>query len=117
METSCQLLAEPVVRNGEKIGITEEEWRDDDDAIADWEAWIGTIEPMVWAEGEREEYERYREEVRHIVGRPPPRRLTPDCVFPYVAVYFLKLALREFAGFIIREAWTLSNSRRMFARG
>jgi len=59
-----QLLVEPIVRNGEKIGITEEEWRDDDDAIADWEAWIGTIEPMIWAEGEREEYERYREEVR-----------------------------------------------------
>jgi hypothetical protein len=35
-----QLLVDRVVRNGERIGITEEEWRDDDDAIADWEARI-----------------------------------------------------------------------------
>jgi hypothetical protein len=58
-----QLLVEPVPA-GEKIGLTEKEWRDDPAAIADWEAWINTIEPMIWAEGEREEYERYREEVR-----------------------------------------------------
>ncbi len=59
-----QLRVEPVVAEGEKIGLTEEEWRDDEAAIADWDRWIRTIEPMVWEEGEREEYERYREEVR-----------------------------------------------------
>jgi hypothetical protein len=59
----AQLLVEPVPA-GEKIGLAEEEWRDDPAAIADWEAWIETIEPMIWAEGELEEYERYREEVR-----------------------------------------------------
>jgi hypothetical protein len=59
-----QLMVEPVRTCDEKIGITEDEWRDDAAAIADWEAWIGTIEPMIWAEGEREEYEQYREKFR-----------------------------------------------------
>ena len=49
---------------GEKIGLDESEWEDSPEALADWDAWIKTIEPMVWAEGEREEYERWREEVR-----------------------------------------------------
>ena len=34
-----------------------------------------------------------------------------------VAVHTLKLTLRDFARFIIKGAWTLSNSRKMFARG
>ena len=53
-----------ILRSTKRIGITEGEWRNDDGAIAGWEAWIGTIEPMIWAEGERKEYQRYREEVR-----------------------------------------------------
>jgi len=59
-----QLLAEPVMPNGEKIGMTEEEWRDDPESIAAWVAAVESIEPLIWAEGEREEYERYREAVR-----------------------------------------------------
>ena len=33
----------------EKIGINESEWRDDSEALADWEAWLKTIEPIEWA--------------------------------------------------------------------
>ncbi len=58
-----RLLVEPLPA-GEKIGLDESEWEDSPKALADWDAWIKTIEPMVWAEGEREEYERWREEVR-----------------------------------------------------
>lgn len=29
-----------------RIGIDESEWRDDQDSLADWEAWIKTIEPL-----------------------------------------------------------------------
>ncbi|HLZ09979.1 MAG TPA: hypothetical protein VKT80_15425, partial [Chloroflexota bacterium] len=47
------LLVEPVSA-GEKVGMSEEEWRDDPDSIADWIAWVDTIEPMIWGEGERE---------------------------------------------------------------
>lgn len=58
-----ELRVEPVAA-GDKIGMTEDEWRDDPESIAEWIAWVDAIEPMVWAEGEREEYERYREEHR-----------------------------------------------------
>lgn len=33
---------------GEKIGINESEWRDDPESLADWEAWLKTIEPIEW---------------------------------------------------------------------
>ena len=32
-----------------KIGLSEAEWRDDADALADWAAWLETIEPVAFA--------------------------------------------------------------------
>jgi hypothetical protein len=58
-----ELLVAPVAAE-EKLGMTEEEWRDDPKSIAEWIAAVDKIEPMIWAEGEREEYERYRQECR-----------------------------------------------------
>ena len=58
------LLARDKIDVGEKIGLDESEWEDTPEALADWNAWLPTIEPMIWEEGEREEYERFREEVR-----------------------------------------------------
>jgi hypothetical protein len=58
-----ELLVEPV-SSSERIGMDESEWRDDPESIADWIAWVDTIQPMIWAEGEREKYEHYREQCR-----------------------------------------------------
>jgi hypothetical protein len=58
-----ELLVEPLPA-GEKIGLTEEEWRDDPEALADWEAWINKIEPLEYTDEERESLARYREEFR-----------------------------------------------------
>jgi len=58
-----QLLVQRVPA-GENLGLTEEQWRDDPESIATWIAAVEKIEPMIWAEGEREEYERYRKEYR-----------------------------------------------------
>jgi hypothetical protein len=33
-----------------KIGLDESEWRDDPQALADWAAWLETIEPISFAE-------------------------------------------------------------------
>lgn len=33
-----------------KIGLDESEWRDDQAALADWAAWLETIEPIAFAE-------------------------------------------------------------------
>ena len=30
----------------EKVGLDESEWRDDPAALADWSAWLDTIEPV-----------------------------------------------------------------------
>ena len=56
-----QLRVEPLAPPGEKTGLSEEEWRDDPDSIAAWIEAVEKIEPLVWAEGEEEELERWRE--------------------------------------------------------
>jgi hypothetical protein len=58
-----ELLVEPVA-SAEKIGLDEAEWRDDAEPIADWLAWVDTIEPLLLSDEERAEMERYRAEQR-----------------------------------------------------
>jgi hypothetical protein len=58
-----ELLVEPVPAS-DKIGLDESEWRDDAEALADWEAWIGTIEPLEYTDEERADLARYLEEFR-----------------------------------------------------
>lgn len=58
-----QLLVEPLPKE-EKIGLAEEEWQDSPEALADWEAWIGTIEPLEYTDEERASLARFREEFR-----------------------------------------------------
>jgi hypothetical protein len=59
-----ELLIRPIVASGEKIGLTEEEWQDDPESIAAWVAAVEKIEPLIWAPGELEAYESYREASR-----------------------------------------------------
>lgn len=58
-----ELLVEPLAA-GEMIGLDESEWRDDPQSIADWIAWVDTIQPLVLSDAERDEMERYRAEHR-----------------------------------------------------
>ena len=58
-----ELLVEPVSTKA-RIGLDESEWTDDAAALADWEAWIHTIEPLELTEEEERDMERYREQVR-----------------------------------------------------
>lgn len=44
-----ELLVEPVAPS-EKIGLDESQWHDDAKALADWEAWIRTIEPLEYTD-------------------------------------------------------------------
>lgn len=47
--------------SAEKIGIDESEWRDDPEALADWDAWLKTIEPIEWRPLDQfdQEFRRY----------------------------------------------------------
>src|SRR5262245_4927785 len=58
------LLVEPIGSNGEKMGLSEDEWRDDADSIAAWEAWVRQIELPQYTNEERAEMARYREAYR-----------------------------------------------------
>ncbi len=59
----CELVVEPA-KPSAKIGLDESDWRDDAESIADWVAWVDTIEPLVLSDAERAEMERYRDEHR-----------------------------------------------------
>ncbi len=44
-----------------KIGITDAEWRDDLESLADWFAWLKSIEPFEITPEEQAEFDRYNE--------------------------------------------------------
>ena len=58
-----KLLVEPLSTE-EKIGLDESKWTDDAAAVADWAAWIHSIEPLELTEEEERDMERYQEEFR-----------------------------------------------------
>ena len=60
----CPLIVEPAGVPDFKIGLDESEWRDDPEALADWNAWINTIEPPILTDEERAELAKYEEEFR-----------------------------------------------------
>lgn len=47
-----------------KVGLDESEWRDDPAALADWETWMKTIEPIELDAEERAAGARFEEEFR-----------------------------------------------------
>jgi hypothetical protein len=47
-----EVLIEPATAAREAIGIEESQWRDDSESLADWDAWIKTIEPPEFASPE-----------------------------------------------------------------
>ena len=59
-----ELVVEPISPNGQKLGLTEEEWRDNPEAIAAWEAGVRSIEPPEYSDEERAALARYREAYR-----------------------------------------------------
>jgi hypothetical protein len=65
--------------NPAKIGLDESEWRDDPEALADWKAWLQTIEPVEFTPEEaaiarfNEEMRRFNiEAVRRQMQESPP---------------------------------------------
>jgi hypothetical protein len=59
-----ELVVEPVTTGGERVGLDEAEWRDDPPALADWDAWLRTVEPRVLTDEERAAFAAYEGEVR-----------------------------------------------------
>ena len=47
-----------------KVGLDESEWRDDPEALADWDAWIRTFEPLEFTAEEEAAHARFAEQMR-----------------------------------------------------
>lgn len=48
----------------EKVGLDESAWRDDPAALADWRAWLRTIEPLELTPDEEAAFARFDEDMR-----------------------------------------------------
>jgi hypothetical protein len=59
-----EVLLEMIPMPAEKIGMEESEWRDDPAALADWEAWIQTIEPLELTPEEEAAFARFGTEMK-----------------------------------------------------
>src|SRR5436190_918689 len=59
-----EVLIEPTTAPSEKIGIDESEWRDDPASLADWDAWIPTIEPLEFTPEEAEKMAEFDHQMR-----------------------------------------------------
>jgi hypothetical protein len=59
-----EVLIEPIDGLGGKIGIDESEWRDDPASLADWEAWIKSIEPLEYTPEEVQRMADFDERMR-----------------------------------------------------
>ena len=69
-----EVLIEPMNSQCEKIGIDESEWSDDPTSLADWEAWIQTIEPPEFTPEESQRMAEFDNQMRqfNIDAVPPP---------------------------------------------
>jgi hypothetical protein len=60
----CEVIIEPLPDTIEKVGRDESEWRDDPAALADWDAWLKTIEPFDVAPEDEAALGRFDDEMR-----------------------------------------------------
>jgi len=60
----CEVVIEALPQSADKIGLDESEWRDDPEALADWEAWIKTLEPLEYTPEEEAAFARFDENMR-----------------------------------------------------
>jgi hypothetical protein len=60
----CEVIIEPLAPTLEKIGLDESEWRDDPASLADWDAWLNTIEPLEFTPEEAAAFAEFEAEMR-----------------------------------------------------
>ena len=59
-----EVLIEPTTAPVRDIGLDESEWRDGADDLADWDAWIKTVEPLEFTAEEAARMAEFEEQVR-----------------------------------------------------
>ncbi len=56
-----EVILQPVVSR-DRPGIAEEDWEDTPEAIAEWLQWYNSLEPLIFTDEERADWERARKE-------------------------------------------------------
>lgn len=59
-----QLFIEPHISNEPPLGLREDQWRDDPQSIAEWNAWVDTIEPLEYTKDEIRAHEEFEAKMR-----------------------------------------------------
>src|SRR6266404_6570764 len=74
----CEVIIEPLPGPTDKIGLDESEWRDDPASLADWEAWIKTIQPLEFSASEEAAFIRFDEEMRRFNREAVQRQMEEE---------------------------------------
>jgi hypothetical protein len=61
----CEVVVEPLAMLNVPIGLDESAWSNDPASLADWEAWLPTIEPLELTPEEEASFRRFDEQMRH----------------------------------------------------
>jgi hypothetical protein len=59
----CEVVIERLLPVLEKIGLDESEWQDDSASLADWDAWLKTIEPLELTPAEQAAFAKFDKEM------------------------------------------------------
>jgi hypothetical protein len=73
-----EVLIEPLATDESKIGMDESQWRDDAAALADWDRWLPTIQPLEFTDEELMTHARFREEMKRYNIEAVRRQMEAD---------------------------------------
>jgi hypothetical protein len=59
-----EVLIEPAELAFKQMGIDESSWKDDLDSIADWDAWIKSIEPLEFTNEKVQRISHFEQQMR-----------------------------------------------------
>ena len=60
----CRLTIEPEIVGPNSIGVSDEDWSNSPEAVADWLAWYDSLEPLEFTSEERTDLAAWRQKVK-----------------------------------------------------
>jgi hypothetical protein len=60
----CEVVIEPVLQKPLSVGLDESDWHEDPASLADWDAWLTTIEPLEFTAEEEVAFAQFAEGMR-----------------------------------------------------